>query len=57
MKTRKEHPREIEKAKRIARAQRFLALMENYTLDEIGNAEKPPISRQRVGQLIASLRK
>lgn len=55
MKTRKQHPRVAAKAQRIARAKRFLALSKNYTYDEIGNAENPPISRQRVGWLIRSL--
>lgn len=52
----KPHPREQAKAQRIARAKKFKALTKTKSLDEIGRAETPPISRQRVGQLIASLK-
>lgn len=56
MKTRKQHPRVKAKAQRIAKAKRMQELAKYHTYDEIGNAENPPISRQRVGQLIASLK-
>jgi len=44
-------------AARIKRAKRFKALLErDMTLDAIGAMQDPPISRQRVHQLIASLK-
>lgn len=52
----KPHPREKLKAERIAKAKRFKALNKTLSLDEIGNMQTPKISRQRVGQLIASLK-
>jgi len=54
---RKQHPSQAAKAQRIARAKRYKAMARTMTLDEIAKTEKPPITPQRVGQLIASLGK
>jgi hypothetical protein len=52
----KNHPNRIAKDKRVARAKRYLRLSRRLSLVEIGQMENPPISRQRVHQLISSLK-
>lgn len=54
---RKIHPREITKKARIARAKQFKALLPTMTMYDIGQAQTPPISTQRVSYLIRSLGK
>ena len=55
MHLRKPHPRVKAKEERIARAKKMLVMLQFHTLAEVGKAQTPPISPQRVGQLIASL--